>query len=130
VYGALACTSALSLVFGLSGLGTLGLAIATAIGFVVLGALTFRFLRQSLRIEGEHIHVVAAVVLNLAAALVALLGRSALLGRLGPAGLLVTGAAVSAICLAAYLLVLRRLEVRWLVEIEARLLHRPGSSGR
>jgi O-antigen/teichoic acid export membrane protein len=130
VYGALACTAALSLVFGLSGLGTLGLAIATAIGFVVLGALTFRFLRQSLRIEGEHIHVVAAVVLNLAAALVALLGRSALLGRLGPAGLLVTGAAVSAICLAAYLLVLRRLEVRWLVEIEARLLHRPGSSGR
>ena len=130
VYGALACTAVLSLVFGLSGLGTLGLAIATAIGFVVLGALTFRFLRNSLRIDGAHLHVVLAVALNLCAALVALLGRSALLGRLGPAGLLVTGAGLSAAFLLGYLLVLRHLEVRWLIEIETRVLRRrAGSSG-
>jgi O-antigen/teichoic acid export membrane protein len=131
VYGALGCTVVLSLVFGLSGLGTLGLAIATAIGFVVLGALTFRFLRESLRIAGAHLHVVAAIVLNLSAGLIALLGRSVLLGRLGAAGLLLTGAGVSAACLVIYLLVLRQMEVRWLVEIETRLLRRsPGSSGR
>jgi O-antigen/teichoic acid export membrane protein len=131
VYGSLACTAVLSLVFGVSGLATLGLAMATAIGFVVLGALTFRFLRKRLRIDGAHVHLAAAIGLNLTAVLASLLGRSALLGRLGPAALLVTGAGLSATWLAGYLLVLRRLEVRWLVEIEARLFpRRPGSPGR
>jgi O-antigen/teichoic acid export membrane protein len=131
VYGALACTAVLSLILGVGGAGALGLAVATAIGFVVLGALTFRYLWESLRLGGAHIHAGAAVALNLAAALAVLLGRSVLLGRLGQPGLLLAGAGLSATCLAVYLFVLRRLEVRWLVEIETRLLRRGArSSGR
>jgi hypothetical protein len=124
VYAALACTAVLALVLGLGGLGALGLAIATAAGFGLLGALTFRFLWQRLRFGGAHIHAVSAVVLNLTVALATLLLRSALPAGLGAAWMLIVGACLSAVFLLLYLLALRRLEVRWLVEIEVRLRHR------
>jgi O-antigen/teichoic acid export membrane protein len=124
VYAALACTAVLALVLGLGGLGALGLAIATAAGFGLLGALTFRFLWQRLRFGGAHIHAVSAVVLNLTVALATLLLRSALPAGLGAAWMLILGACLSAVFLLLYLLALRRLEVRWLVEIEVRLRHR------
>jgi hypothetical protein len=38
--------------------------------------------------------------------------------------MLIVGACLSAVFLLLYLLALRRLEVRWLVEIEVRLRHR------
>jgi O-antigen/teichoic acid export membrane protein len=127
LYAALACTTILSLVFGVGGLGAFGLALASAAGFGVVGALTFRFLWRRLRFGGAHLHAGSAVVLNLTAALVMLLLRSVLLGRLGPAGMLVAGAGLSGVLLLGYLLALRRLQVRWLVEVETRLLRRGGN---
>lgn len=130
LYAALACTAVLSLLFGVSGLGAFGLALAAAAGFAVVGALTFRFLWRSLRFGGAHIHAASAVALNVMAALTMLLVRSVLLDRLGQAGILVAGAGLSGVLLLGYLLALRRLEVRWLIEIEARLVRRGGSGRR
>jgi O-antigen/teichoic acid export membrane protein len=127
LYAALACTTALSLVFGFAGLGAVGLALASAAGFGVAGVLTVAFLRRMLRFSGAHIHAGAAIGFNLAATLLVLAVRWLLLGRLGSAGLLVAGIGLSGVLLIVYLGTLRRLGVRWVAEIEARLLRRgPG----
>jgi O-antigen/teichoic acid export membrane protein len=126
LYAALACTTALSLVFGLAGLGAVGLALASAAGFGVAGVLTVVFLRRTLRFGGAHIHAGAAVAFNLGATLLILVVRWLLLGHVGPAGMLVVGIALSGVLLVAYLGALRRLGVRWVAEIEARLLRRGG----
>jgi O-antigen/teichoic acid export membrane protein len=127
MYVALGCTAVLSVVFGVLGLGGLGLAWASAAGFAVVGGLTFMFLRRRLRFGGSHIHAGSALALNLAAALVVLVLRSLLVGHLGATGTLIAGAGLSGVLLVGYLLALRRLQVRWLVEIEARLVKRGGS---
>jgi peptidoglycan biosynthesis protein MviN/MurJ (putative lipid II flippase) len=129
LYAALACTAVLSLVLGASGLGAYGLALAAAAGFTVLGALTVSFLWRSLRFDGAHIHAASAVVLNVTAALITLMLRSVLLDRWEQTGMLLTGAGLCGVLLLGYLLALRRLEVRWVIEVETRLLRR-GRSGR
>jgi O-antigen/teichoic acid export membrane protein len=127
LYAAVACTGVLSLALGAGGLGALGLALATAAGFAVLGALTLVFLRRKLGIGSGHLHFAYAVTLNVVAAAATLALRSALVDRLTSAAALVLAAGLSAVLLAGYLLALRRLGARWLLEIEARLLRGGGS---
>ena len=55
-----------------------------------------------------------------------LLARWLLAGRLGPAGMLAVGIGLGGVLLIVYLGALRHLGVRWVAEIEARLLHRGG----
>jgi O-antigen/teichoic acid export membrane protein len=125
LYAALAFTTVLSLASGAAGLGAVGLALASAGGFALAGALTVNFLRRTLRFSGLNIHAGTAVMFNLAAALLMLIVRWLLPARLGPGGILVAVAVISGALLVGYLYALRRLRVRWVVEIEARLL-RPG----
>ena len=127
LYIALACTAVLSVGLGLAGLGAFGLAVAAAVGFGLVGLLTVRYLWRRLRCGGTQIYAGSAVALNLAAAAVALLVRSALQGRLKPAMLLLAATGLSGLLLLGYLLALRRLQVRWVIEVEARLLPRGGS---
>jgi O-antigen/teichoic acid export membrane protein len=124
LYAALAVTTVLSLVAGVAGFGAVGLALASAAGFAVAGALTVSFLRQTLRFSGLNIHAGTALVFNLGAGLLVVLCRWLLLGRLGPVGMLTVGAVLTVGLLVGYLLVLRRHRVRWVEEIEARLLQR------
>ncbi len=124
LYAALACTTVLSLVLGAAGFGAVGLALASAAGFGVAGVLTVTYLRRTLRFGGANIHATAAVGFNLGATLLMLLLRWLLLGRMGPGGMLAVGIGVSGILLIVYLGALRQLGVRWVAEIEARLLHR------
>ena len=125
LYAALAFTTVLSLASGAAGLGAVGLALASAGGFALAGALTVNFLRRTLRFSGLNIHAGTAVMFNLAAALLMLIVRWLLPARLGPGGILVAVTVISGALLVGYLYALRRLRVRWVVEIEARLL-RPG----
>ena len=127
LYAAVACTALLSLVLGAGGLGALGLALGTAAGFGVLGALTLVFLRRKLGIGSAHLHPLYAVALNVVAMAATLALRSVLVDRLTGAGALVLGVGFSMALLVGYLLALRRIGVRWVVEIEARLLRRDGS---
>ena len=128
LYAAVACTALLSLVLGAAGWGALGLALATAAGFGVLGALTLVFLRRKLGIGNAHLHPVHAVTLNLVAASATLWLRSVLVGRATDPVALVLGVGFSGVLLVGYLLALRRIGVRWVVQIEARLLRREGSN--
>jgi O-antigen/teichoic acid export membrane protein len=128
LYAAVACTALLSLALGAGGWGALGLALATATGFAVLGALTLVFLRGKLRIGSAHLHPAYAVALNVVAALATLGLRPVLVDRLTGPGALLVGAAVSAVLLVGYLVALRRIGVRWLIEVEGRLLRRGGSN--
>ena len=125
LYAALAFTTVLSLASGAAGLGAVGLALASAGGFALAGALTVNFLRRTLRFSGLNIHAGTAVMFNLAAALLMLIVRWLLPARLGPGGILGAVTVISGALLVGYLYALRRLRVRWVVEIEARLL-RPG----
>jgi O-antigen/teichoic acid export membrane protein len=126
LYAALACTTVLSLVLGAAGWGAVGLALASAAGFTVAGVLTVTYLRRALRFGGAHIHAGTAIGFNLAATLLVLLIRWTLAGRLGPGGLLAVGIGLGGALLVVYLAALRHLGVRWVDEIEARLLHRGG----
>jgi hypothetical protein len=128
LYAAVACTALLSLALGAGGWGALGLALATATGFAVLGALTLVFLRGKLGIGSAHLHPAYAVALNVVAALATLGLRPVLVDRLTGPGALLVGAAVSAVLLVGYLVALRRIGVRWLIEVEGRLLRRGGSN--
>ena len=112
---------------GAAGFGAVGLALASAGGFAMAGALTVSFLRRTLRFSGLNIHAGTAVTFNLAAALLMLGVRWLVPAGLGPAAVLVAVTVLSAALLIGYLFALRRLRVRWVLEIEARLL-RPGGS--
>lgn len=126
LYAALACTTVLSLVLGAAGWGAVGLALASVAGFGVAGLLTVTYLRRTLRFGSTHLHAGAAVGFNLAATLFVWLVRWTGLGGPGPAGMLAVGISLSGVLLLVYLGALRRMGVRWVDEIEARLLHRGG----
>ncbi len=128
LYAAVACTALLSIGLGLAGWGALGLALATAAGFAVLGVLTLVFLRRKLRIGSGHFHTVYAVVLNVVAAAATYGLRSSVAEHLTGLGALAIGAGLSAVLLAGYLFALRRIGVRWVIEIEGRLIRRGGSN--
>jgi hypothetical protein len=104
------------------------LAVAGAVGFIVLGALTVRHLWTSLRPAGEHLAVRHALWLNFLVGAAALGLRHLLVDRLAPRPLLAVGLAGGALAFGGYLLILRRLRVRWVGEIEQRL--RPQARAR
>jgi O-antigen/teichoic acid export membrane protein len=128
MYAACAVTLVLSLAFGAAGFGAPGLAVAGAAGFMVLGALTVRHLWTSLRPVGEHLAVGPALWLNLLLGAATLGVRHLLVARLSPRPLLAVGMATGALAFGIYLLILRRLRVRWVGEIEQRL--RPEARAR
>jgi O-antigen/teichoic acid export membrane protein len=128
MYAACAATLVLSLAAGVAGFGAPGLAVAGAVGFIVLGALTVRHLWTSLRPAGEHLAVRHALWLNFLVGAAALGLRHLLVDRLAPRPLLAVGLAGGALAFGGYLLILRRLRVRWVGEIEQRL--RPQARAR
>jgi O-antigen/teichoic acid export membrane protein len=128
LYAALAVAATLSLALGGAGYGSLGLAIANAAGLFVLGGLTVGFLRARLGFSGTHVAIGSAIALNLAAAGLALGARALLVSRLEAAGLVLALLALTLLLLTAYLMALRQLRVRWLLQVEVRLMGRGGAA--
>ena len=128
MYAACATTLVLSLALGAAGFGAPGLAVAGAAGFIVLGLLTVRHLWTLLRPVGRHLAVRHALWLNLLLAAATLGLRHFLVPRFPSREALAIGLGTAAIGFTAYLVVLRRLRVRWVSEIEQRL--RPGVGTR
>ena len=118
---ACAVTVVLSLALGLGGLGVLGLAVAGAIGFVTLGALSVRYVWRTLGLGAGHLAAGLAVGANLLAGLLAIGARQWLRDELQGLPLLAAGLGWSVALLAGYLAALRRARVRWVLEIEQRL---------
>jgi O-antigen/teichoic acid export membrane protein len=127
MYAACATTLVLSLALG-AGFGAPGLAVAGAAGFIVLGLLTIRHLWMMLRPVGQHLAVRHALWLNLLLAAAALGLHRLLVPRFPSREALGIGLGAAGVGFAAYLVVLRRLRVRWVNEIEQRL--RPRESTR
>ncbi|HET7425348.1 MAG TPA: polysaccharide biosynthesis C-terminal domain-containing protein, partial [Gemmatimonadales bacterium] len=127
MYAACATTLVLSLALG-AGFGAPGLAVAGAAGFIVLGLLTIRHLWMMLRPVGQHLAVRHALWLNLLLAAAALGLHRLLVPRFPSREALGIGLGAAGVGFAAYLVVLRRLRVRWVSEIEQRL--RPRESTR
>jgi len=121
MYAACATTGILSLALGAAGFGAAGLAGAGACGFIVLGALTVRHLWTTLGARTGHLAVRPALWFNLAAGAATLEVRRLLVPHLAPRPLLGAALGLAAFAFAGYLLVLRRLRVRWVREIEHRL---------
>jgi O-antigen/teichoic acid export membrane protein len=115
-------TLGLSLGLGALG-GAAGLAIAGTVGFVVLGGLTLRHLWWAVTSAGLMPGKIG--ILNLLLALVVLGLRVVSVRHLSGPSLLLAAAVAECAAFAAYLLALRRLGVRWVKQVEARL-HAPG----
>jgi O-antigen/teichoic acid export membrane protein len=128
LYVALAVAAALSLGLGAAGWGAFGLALASAAGLMVLGVRTVRFLQVRLGFAGDHFAIRSAVALNLASASAALVAGSLLSPRVGGVPLVACAMVSTALLFLGYLFVLRRLRVRWLLQIEARLTGRGAAS--
>ena len=120
MYAACATTLVLSLALG-AGFGAPGLAVAGAAGFIVLGLLTIRHLWIMLRPVGQHLAIRHALWLNLLLAAAALGLHHLLVPRFPSREALGIGLGAAGLGFAAYLVVLRRLRVRWVSEIEQRL---------
>jgi O-antigen/teichoic acid export membrane protein len=121
-YIAFAVTAGLSLALGFAGYGALGLAVAGSLGFALLGVLSALHLRRALGLRTVGLGIRAALSVNLAATLASLALNLVLASRMGPASRLAAGAALGLALFLSYLVVLKRLRVRWLLELERRLL--------
>ena len=123
-YIAFSVTTGLSLVSGFAGFGALGLAIAGSLGFALLGALSVLHLRRVLGLGTAELRLRAALAGNALASLASLALAALIAQGMGPAGRLSVGAASGIALLLIYLMVLRRLGARWLLEVEHRLFPR------
>jgi len=124
VYRAVGVTTALSLLAALTDMGTLGLAGAGVLGFCLLGALSVRHLWRSLHLGSAELRVAGVVGVNIGfLALFAVL-RNQLPLHWTAGGRLVAGIVAGLLGGVAYVLLLRRRGVRWVSEIEERLMYR------
>jgi PST family polysaccharide transporter len=124
LYAALLTNAGLSLGFGLLGYGAFGLALASAAGFLVLGLLTVLFLRTRLGFQPAVLAIPSAVLLNGAAALLALGVKAELASRLSDLALATSAVGLTVALFAIYLAALGALQVRWLLEVRARVARR------
>lgn len=122
LYVALSATVVVAGAMGVLGLGAAGLAMATAVGFVCLGLLTVRYLREAGWVSLRGLRIPEFLALNAAAALVAGSVRAYVAALLGPAGGLAVALATEAVLFAGYCAVLHRLDVGWIRQLERRLL--------
>jgi len=124
VYAALGATALIALVLGWSGLGVLGLALATTLGFVLLGGLTVGFLRGRLRFDWAPVGAVAALWLNVLATAAAFAVQPLWRAHLSALGALVAGFATGGLLFGLSLVFLHHRQTRWLLQIEGRLSRR------
>jgi O-antigen/teichoic acid export membrane protein len=128
VYAALGATALIALALGWSGLGVMGLALATALGLVLLGVLTVKFLRGRLRFDWAPVGVGAALGLNVLVTAAALAVQPIWRAHLSAPGALVAGCATGGVLLGLSLVLLHHRRTRWLLQLEGRLLRGGGAA--
>jgi O-antigen/teichoic acid export membrane protein len=104
------------------GFGVRGLALATTIGFLTLGALTIRYLWINYQLKGSALKLKITLLLNISFIVVALIFKYWLAQDFG--GLTLAGAAVGVegLLFALFILLLWKIKVRWLIELEKRVI--------
>jgi len=116
---AVALISAMTLVA--LGLSVKGLALATTIGFVTLGFLTLRYIWTTFQIRSNSIELKIPLLCNVSLIMIALLFKYLLINRFfGPTWI---GIVIIELALfTSFILLLWKIRVRWLLELEQRLI--------
>lgn len=116
---AVALISAMTLVA--LGLSVKGLALATTIGFVTLGFLTLRYIWTTFQIRSNSIELKIPLLCNVSLIMIALLFKYLLINRFfGPTWI---GIVIIELALfTSFILLLWKIRVRWLLELEKRLI--------
>jgi PST family polysaccharide transporter len=121
---AVALISAMTLVA--LGLSVKGLALATTIGFVTLGFLTLRYIWTTFQIRSNSIELKRPLLFNVSLIMIALLFKYLLINRFfGPTWI---GIVIIELALfTSFILLLWKIRVRWLLELEKRLIRKPAN---
>ncbi|MFC1461721.1 lipopolysaccharide biosynthesis protein [Verrucomicrobiota bacterium] len=106
----------------MTGLGAMGLAIGTAVGFLVLGACTIYYLGSVYRFSWRELRLWQVVPLNAGLFVLGLLLKLGLQSRLHGLPMLACAAAAVVGMGLLYVFVLWRFRVSWVVELESRVM--------
>ncbi|MBK8004898.1 MAG: hypothetical protein IPK12_13435 [Gemmatimonadetes bacterium] len=95
---------------------------------ILLGALTVRYLWRALHLDWAALHLVPGVAGAVGLGLLAAGARWVVPGGWPVLARLAVGGVVTGSLTLVYLYLLRRVGVRWVTEIEARLIRRPAAA--
>jgi O-antigen/teichoic acid export membrane protein len=113
-----------SLFLGMVGSGSLGLALGTTLGIVALGSLTVRYLWQANWVAIKGLRLKECLCLNTCALGLAFWFRISLVHSYGPMAMLGFAVILEGMLIVLYLLILRKLRVSWIIELERRVYPR------
>ena len=122
---ALAVALVVGLLAAIAGLGPMGLAIGSAMGFLTLGASTIYYLARVYRLDWWRLRPRQLLFLNGGFLALGLLAKTGVEASLKGVPLLISVALIVTGMGALYVFGLWRLRVGWLVELEHRILVRP-----
>ena len=128
LYVALAATLLAAPVLTAVGLGATGLAVATTFGLATLGVRTVSYLYRQDWIAADRIHLKGCLALNTAAAGLVLGFKAAFGGSWTTPLFLIMALALEIALALAYYALLRRMNIRWIVQLERRLFVGGGST--
>ena len=122
LYISLIVTATTSVALAWSGFGLDGLALATAVGLVVLGGLVGTYVWRAFAIDWHALHLGACASTNLVFALAALIAKFWLQDVFSRSSVVWGGLIVEGALFLTYLFWLRNLGARWIQQLEHRLI--------
>jgi O-antigen/teichoic acid export membrane protein len=122
LYVALIVAVTSSLVLAKIGLGVLGLAIGTTLGFVALGLSTVRYLWRANWIMAEGFCLKECLWLNIGAFGIALGFKSLIVQSYAPVTVIGMALLMESILFSLYCFMLRKLKIRWVIQLEQRVV--------
>ena len=121
LYASLAVTVVMALVLARLGYGAVGLAVATTLGFTLLGTLTFAALWRRVRFDTRPLLVPECLALNALLAVAAALARAWWYAHPGAMPLPLAIVVIESLASAAYVAALWKLRARWMGEVTRRV---------
>lgn len=115
-------TVASCLLFAKMGYGSIGLAVGTTLGLIALGLMTVRYLWRANLVTSEGFYMKECLWLNVAAFGVAFWLRVVIVSSFTPITTFVFAVLLEGVLILMYLLILRKLGVRWIKELERRVI--------
>lgn len=102
--------------------GTVGLAIGTALGLSILGFLSLGYLFKSAHLHARSLQFIKVIVLNAGLIMAAMALKNRLVQSTSGIQLILSGGVAELFLLSVYFFSLRKLNFRWTVELEKRLI--------